>query len=98
MKRQEFVTIVGATVLAPKTAMAQLATKVHRIGLLAPAPAITDDSLFGATLIRALARHGQIQKETYVFERRGADGRLDLLPRLVEELVANKVDVIVSFS
>ena len=32
-----------------------------------------------------------------VFERRGAEGRLERLPRLVAELVASNVDVIVTF-
>ena len=56
-----------------------------------------DNSPFGAPLIRGLAQHGYTLGRNIVFERRGAEGRLERLPRLVAELVASKVDVIVTF-
>jgi putative ABC transport system substrate-binding protein len=48
-------------------------------------------------LVRGLAQHGYIEGRNVVFERRGADGRLERLPRLVEELVASNVDVFLTF-
>ena len=58
---------------------------------------MADNSPFGAPLIRGLAQVGYTQGRNVAFEHRGAEGRLDRLPRLVEELVASKVDVIVTF-
>jgi putative tryptophan/tyrosine transport system substrate-binding protein len=94
MRRREFITLLGgATVAWPSAVLAQTSS---RVGLLsAPAP-ITDNSPAGAAIIRGLAQHGYTQGRNLVFERRGAEGRLDRLPRLVEELVASKVDVIVA--
>ena len=56
----------------------------------------TDQSPFGAGLIRGFARHGLVLRQNLVFERRAAHGQLDRLPQLVDELVASKVAVIVT--
>jgi putative ABC transport system substrate-binding protein len=86
---------------APGGVEAQTAPKIHRIGLLTPAAPLADNSPFGvamtAPLVRGLAQHGYIQGRNVVFERRGANGRLERLPRLVEELVPSNVDVILTF-
>jgi putative ABC transport system substrate-binding protein len=94
MRRRKFITLLGGAAVAwPSVVLAQ---RPSRVGLLsAPAP-ISDNSPAGAALIRGLAQHGYTQGRNLVFERRGAEGRLDRLPRLVEELVASKVDVIVA--
>jgi len=47
--------------------------------------------------MHGLAQHGYTQGANLVFERRGAEGHLDRLPHLLEELVTSKVDVIVTF-
>ena len=57
-------------------------------------PANDGQSAFGAPLIHALAQHGYTQDRNVMFERRGAEGRLERLPGLLEELVASKVDAI----
>jgi len=94
MRRREFITLLGGAAVAwPSAGFAQTS---FRVGLLsAPAP-MTDNSPPGAALIRGLAQLGYAQGRNIVFERRGAEGHLDRLPRLVEELVASKVDVIVA--
>ena len=51
----------------------------------------------GIPLVRGFAQLGYTQNDDLVFERRGAEGHIDRLPRLVEELVAAKVDLIVTF-
>jgi hypothetical protein len=45
---------------------------------------MADDSTFGTSLIHGLAQHGYTQGRNVVFERRGAEGYLDRLPRLVK--------------
>ena len=97
MRRRDFIQVLGgALIAAPWCAQAQTAPKVYRIGLLSAVGPVADNSPFGAPLIRGLAQHGYTQGRNVAFERRGAEGRLDRLPRLVEELVASKVDVIVT--
>jgi len=94
MRRREFVTILGsASVAWPGVVFAQAPS---RVGLLAGVAPIADNSPFGAALIRGLSQHGYTLGRNLVFERRGAEGRLDRLPGLVAELVASKVDVIVT--
>ena len=94
MKRRDFIGFLGgAAAVWPRAVFAQTSS---RIGLLsAPAP-IADNSPAGAALIRGLTQNGYAQGRNLVIERRGAEGHLDRLPRLVNELVASKVDVILA--
>ena len=71
--------------------------KVYRIGLLTGGAPITNDSPFGAAFIRGLSQRGFKLDGNLAFERRAAQGQTSHLPRLVDELVASHVDVIVSF-
>lgn len=99
MKRREFIRLVGTTlgaVALPNASIAQTPSRVYRVGLLSGGASIADASPFGTPLIRALAQQGYALDRNMVFERRGAEGRLDRLPRLVEELVTSKVDVIIT--
>jgi putative ABC transport system substrate-binding protein len=70
---------------------------VYRIGLLSGAAPVADNGPFGAPLIRGLARRGYELGRNLALERRGAEGHIDQLGHLVDELVASKVDVIVTF-
>ena len=81
----------------PGGTAAPAASKVYRVGLLTPAAPLADTSPFGAPLVRGLAQHGYRQDHNLTFERRGAEGRIDQLPRLVADLVASHVDVMVAF-
>jgi putative ABC transport system substrate-binding protein len=82
----------------PGGTAAHAASKVYRVGLLTPMAPLAETSLFGASLVRGLAKHGYMLNRDLVFERRGAEGHLDRMPYLVAELVASKVDVIVAIS
>jgi len=64
--------------------------------LLAAGAPIADNRPLGGRLIRGLARHGYALDRNLAFERRGAQIHVDRLPQLVAELVASKVDVIVT--
>lgn len=97
MKRREFITLVGSAAGAwPLSAFAQNRSRIYRLGLLSVAGPLTDDTPFGASLIRGLAQHGLVIDKNLVVERRGAEGRVDRLPQLVNELVASNVEVIVA--
>jgi putative tryptophan/tyrosine transport system substrate-binding protein len=97
MRRREFLTLLGATAAWPRTVTAQSPSKVYRVGSLITGAPVADDSPLGAALIRGLAQHGYVLDKNLAFERRGAELQMDRLPRLVNELVTSKVDVIVAF-
>jgi putative tryptophan/tyrosine transport system substrate-binding protein len=98
MKRRNFLVLLGsAAVACPHAAFAQTPAKVYHIGLLSAGAPVADASPNGAPLIRGLAQHGYALGRNLAFERRGAEGQLDRLPRLVEELAGSKADVIITF-
>jgi putative ABC transport system substrate-binding protein len=59
---------------------------------------LSDTSYFGTAIIRGFAKHGYTLDRNLAFERRGAQAHIDRFPRLVDELVASKVDVILTLS
>jgi putative ABC transport system substrate-binding protein len=98
LRRREFIILLGGAVGAwPFAAIAQSPAKVYRIGLLSTGAALADTSPQGAPLIRGLAQHGYALGHNLAFERRGSSAQTDRLPILFDELVASRVDVIITF-
>ena len=98
MKRREFITLLGGAALATQSgALAQGPARALRVGTLGPGPLVTDASPNGAALLRGFALLGYTQGANLVFERRAAEGHLERLPTLINELSASKVDVIITF-
>jgi putative ABC transport system substrate-binding protein len=108
MRRRELLVLLGsvavvgsAAVLSPhfwqRAQDDQRRSNVYRVGLLSAAAPIADNSPFGAPLMRGLSRRGYELGRNLVFERRGAEGHIERLGALLDELVASKVDVIVTF-
>jgi putative ABC transport system substrate-binding protein len=97
MRRREFITLLGIAVAWPRAIIAQTTSKSAGVGLLSAGAPIADNSSQGVALIRGLTQHGYKLGRNLAFERRGAEGHIDRLPRLVDELVASKVGVIVTF-
>ena len=93
-KRRHLVIVAGA-LLAPLAANAQQAGKVFRIGYLS---APTRESVEGIlqAFLRALRNLGWIEGHNVIIEYRWADGHLERLPGLAEDLVRRNVDVIVA--
>ena len=97
MRRRDFLALLSsAAIMGSRGATAQTGNKAHRVGLFNAGVPIADGSLYGAPLIRGLEKHGYSLGRNMVFERRGAEGRVELLPRLLDELVTSKVDVILA--
>ena len=95
MRRRDFVTALGVTVLAkPLGVLAQTPSRVHRVGLLNSGG--LGAGPFEAPLMRGLERHGYVPDKNLQLEKRGAGGQMDRLPQLVAELVASKVEVIIA--
>jgi putative ABC transport system substrate-binding protein len=98
MERREFITLLGGAAILPaipaSVAVAQAPSRVYRIGLLGTLGPPGDNTPFVAPLIKGLAARGYTPGRNLAFERRGAEGKLEQLPRLIEELAGSKVDVI----
>jgi putative ABC transport system substrate-binding protein len=93
MDRRAFVVGLGGTLAWPAASRAQQ-TKVHRIGALIIGNA--DAESFGQELRAELQKFGYAEGRNVSFDIRSAEQKLDQLPRLAAELVAQKVDVIVA--
>ena len=95
MKRRQFIALLGGAAAAwPLGASAQQTAKVPRIGYLAAnlatAPQLTE------AFRQGLHDLGYLEDRNVVIEYRDAEGKLERLPALATELVALKVDVIVT--
>ena len=97
MNRRDSVLALLALGAAPRASFAQQPGKVWRVGILAQSsrPATPDGDNFGAFL-RGMRELGYIEGKNLVVESRYADHKLDQLPALAAELVALKMDVLVS--
>jgi len=94
MSRRELLLLLACAVIAPRTLRAQQKA-MPVIGLLsggasgAFAPAV-------AGFRRGLSETGYVEGQNVTIEYRWAEGRYDRLPSLAADLVAHKVDVIVT--
>ena len=90
--------LVGLTLASVHLAEAQQATKIPRIGYVAlrntPTPAVPDPAV--GAFREGLRDIGYIEGKNIFVEYRYAEGKLDRIPGLVDELVQLKVDAIVS--
>ena len=98
MRRREFITSLASTITAwPFAGLAQTVPKVYRIGFLSSRPLPAESSV-GAAILRGFARRGYIPDRNMALEMRAAEGHPERLPQLAKDLVANNVDVILTFS
>ena len=94
MKRREFITLLGsAAVCWPLAAHAQ--PNAPRIGFMGNSTAALEANLVDA-FRKGLHELGYEEGRNIVIEYRWADGKYDQFPALVAELIAAKVDVIVT--
>jgi len=96
MRRREFITVLGGMMTWPFAAGAQRPTKRPVIGVLSPF--IDADSTFRSDLRDALDARGIREGQEIAIEYRSAEGRINQLPVLADELVRLKVDIIVTAS
>ena len=96
MRRREFIALAGGAAAAwPVAARAQQAGKIHRIGFLGSAT--TAGSAKAVESLRAgLREFGYVEGTNIDLEFRWAEGIYDRLPRLVAELIAANVDVLIT--
>jgi putative tryptophan/tyrosine transport system substrate-binding protein len=101
MRRRDFIKLVAVCAAAePLRAHAQQATKVVRIGVLAPSRPDNSDPSYRAlnAFVPALEELGYTDGKNIAFERKFADGDVSRLRVLANELVEQRVDIIVALS
>jgi putative ABC transport system substrate-binding protein len=71
------------------------AQKMARVGFLGNSTAVLEANLIGP-FREGLREHGYVEGKNILIEYRWAEGRYERFPKLIEELLASKVDVIVT--
>src|SRR3972149_1326843 len=95
MNRRAFIATATAILVAPLAADAQQAAKVPRIGFLGNSTAALEENLVGP-FREGLHDLGYEQGRNVLIEYRWAEGKYERFPTLIAELIALKVDVIVT--
>jgi putative tryptophan/tyrosine transport system substrate-binding protein len=98
MRRRDFIKGIAGSAAAtwPLAARAQQTDRVRRIGVLVVGNADADAISFEKELREELRKFGFVEGQNLAFDVRSADQKLDRLPKLATELVAENVDVIVA--
>jgi putative ABC transport system substrate-binding protein len=81
--------------LGPLAAQAQQTGKVHRIGFLGNSTAVLEANLVGP-FREGLRDLGYVEGRNILIEDRWAEGKYERFPSLIGELIAQKVEVIVT--
>ena len=95
MLRRTLLTALAGVAAFPGLASAQ---RQYRVGILSAGPDPVATNPVGRSLLAGLAKAGYVPGRNMVLQTRGADGQLDRLPALLQELVAGGPDVIVTNS
>jgi putative ABC transport system substrate-binding protein len=93
MRRREFITFLGVAAVLPLAASAQ--SKIPRIGFMGNSTAALEANLVDA-FREGLSELGYEEGRNIIIEYRWADGKYDKFAALVAELIAAKVDAIVT--
>ena len=95
-RRAFMCSLAGGLLIAPLAVFAQKPAKVARIGYVSGTGSATDQGPYVDALRQGLRDLGQIEGRDFSIEYRGAEGKLDRVPGIVNELVQLKVDIIVA--
>jgi putative ABC transport system substrate-binding protein len=95
MRRREFITFIGsAALILPHATLAQSPPEIPRVGWIVGSPLQTTKHVFDA-FRQGLRDLGYVEGQTIALEPRSADGHMERMPGLVDELTRLKVDVLV---
>ena len=95
MRRREFIALVGSVAAWPLTVRAQQGSKLPRVGFMGNSTEALEANLVGP-FREGLREHGYHDGRNITVEYRWAEGKYDRFPALIAELLAAKVDVIVT--
>jgi putative tryptophan/tyrosine transport system substrate-binding protein len=98
MKKTAPLSIMVTLVLLAVAVVArtQQPTKIPRIGYVSGTGNATNQGPYVEALRQGLRELGHVEGKTFVIEYRGAEGQIERVPSLVEELVNLKVDLLVA--
>jgi putative ABC transport system substrate-binding protein len=96
--RREFVALLGSSIACPSVARARDAARVPTIGVLWHAGSPDEEQPFFGALQKGFSDLGYAEGENIHLEHRFPNGVPDRFRAIVAELVAMKVDVLVSMS
>ena len=98
MQRRQFISLFGGIATGLMWPLSSSAQKpnIRRIGVLVVGNTDADAVSFQAELREELRKSGYVEGQNLIFDLKSAEQKLDLLPKLATELVAQKVDVIVA--
>ena len=94
VQRRDFLIAAGALLVVPRTAEAQQAAKIARLGFLGNSA--TALAHLREAFVEGLRDLGYVEGRNVMIEYRYAEGKLERFPALAAELVALKVEVIVA--
>jgi putative tryptophan/tyrosine transport system substrate-binding protein len=95
MRRRNFIALLGGAAAWPLAARAQLTGKVYCIGILEVSSAALNEANLDA-FRQGLRELGYVEGKNLIIEYRSSDGRAERFAELARELVALKVDLIVT--
>ena len=98
MQRRQFISLIGGIATGLMSPLGSSAQKpsIRRIGVLVVGNADADAVTFQTELREELRKSGYLEGQNLIFDVKSAEQKLDLLPKLAAELVAQKADVIVA--
>jgi putative tryptophan/tyrosine transport system substrate-binding protein len=88
--------VIGFTLVSIHLAEAQQPAKIPRIGYVSGTGDASNQGPYVEALRQGLRELGHVEGRTFAIEYRGAEGKLDRLPSIMNELVQLKVDVLVA--
>jgi putative ABC transport system substrate-binding protein len=95
-RRRKLLIALGAGMFTPVASLAQqVATRIPRVGFLGNSTAVLESNLIGP-FREGLRDLGYVEGQNIFIEYRWAEGKYERFPQLIAELLALKVDVIVT--
>ena len=96
MRRRDFIKVIAGSVTAwPFTVSAQPSGRLPRVGFLSVVVRERNQQMIAA-FVDSLRELGYVEGEEFNFIYRSADGHLDRLPALVDEMITLQPDVILA--
>jgi putative ABC transport system substrate-binding protein len=94
--RRDFIALLGGAAAWPLAARAQQATRIPRVGVLWHAGSAEEEGSNFRALVKGFADLGYVEGRSIVLEHRFPNERSDQFRSMAAELVASRVDVLVS--
>jgi ABC-type uncharacterized transport system substrate-binding protein len=100
MKRREFIRLIASAVACPMTALAQEAGRRYRVAWVATTSPLSElvgpipEHPQARAFLEGLREHGYVEGKNLLVQWRTAEGKWSTLPAIIQQLVADNVDVI----